>query len=58
MTWERLSKTTLGEAPILLGSAAVSAFSTGVSAVASATPESIGENIKVGLCRLTPSNPR
>jgi hypothetical protein len=26
--------------------------------VASATPESIGENIKVGLCRLTPSNPR
>ena len=51
ITWEKLSKTTLGEAPILLGSAAVSAMVTGVTAVASVTPADIAENVK-GLASL------
>jgi GTPase SAR1 family protein len=45
ITWEKLSKTTLGEAPILLGSAAVSGLITGVTAVASATPADIAANV-------------
>jgi GTPase SAR1 family protein len=46
ITWEKLSKTTLGEAPILLGSAAVSGIISGVSAVAATTPADIAENVK------------
>ena len=45
LTWERLSKTTLGEAPVLLGSAAVSGLISGVTAVASATPADIAANV-------------
>ena len=45
ITWEKLSKTTLGEAPILLGSAAVSGLISGVTAVASATPADIAANV-------------
>ena len=46
ITWEKLSKTTLGEAPVLLGSAAVSSILSGVSAVAATTPADIAENVK------------
>ena len=46
ITWEKLSKTTLGEAPVLLGSAAVSGILSGVSAVAATTPADIAENVK------------
>ena len=46
ITWEKLSKTALGEAPVLLGSAAVSSILSGVSAVAATTPADIAENVK------------
>ena len=45
ITWEKLSKTALGEAPVLLGSAAVGGILSGVSAVA-ATAADIAENVK------------
>ncbi|MDA9098648.1 hypothetical protein N9L76_06915 [bacterium] len=44
ITWEKLSKTTLGEAPILLGSAAVSGLISGVSTIAAMTPAKIAAN--------------
>ena len=45
ITWEKLSKTTLGEAPVLLGSAAVSGLISGVTAVATATPADIAAHV-------------
>ena len=52
ITWEKLSKTTLGEAPILLGSAAVSGLISGVTAVASATPADIAANVSSSVSSL------
>ncbi len=46
ITWEKLSNTTLGEAPLLLGGAAIGAAVSGVSAVAALTPAQIAENVK------------
>mgnify|MGYP003948420289 CR=1 FL=1 len=46
VTWEKLSKTTLGEAPILLGGAALGAVYTGVSTLAATTPAEIIEAAK------------
>ena len=46
ITWEKLSNTTLGEAPLLIGGAAIGAAVTGVTAVASLTPAQIAENVK------------
>ena len=45
ITWEKLSNTTLGEAPILLGAAAVKGVVSGLGAVASATPADIAKNV-------------
>jgi GTPase SAR1 family protein len=52
ITWERLSRTTLGEAPILLGSAAFSSLISGVTAVASMTPGEIAANASESVSRL------
>ena len=46
ITWEKLSNTTLGEAPLLIGGAAIGAAVTGVTAVANLTPAQIAENVK------------
>jgi hypothetical protein len=46
ITWKKLSATTLGEAPLLLGSAAVSSLLSGVAAVASVTPAEIAASVQ------------
>ena len=57
ITWERLSRTTLGEAPILLGSAAFSSLISGVTAVASMTPGEIAANASESVSRLASQLP-